>query len=226
MQADQQLRETWPISSLNVRNVEMGSQWWFCCVWFLCFALVICIYFFFSFFIQPLFEATSVVSSQPADFTIISGTLPRHNIHYICTPDLSLSWSLQQHCRTLHYKGGKHLFDTCLIKTCCHKRFHPLAGGVPLWNALSNSGLRTVFPARYIPPRSFRLSLFSTRHTLKMSKSFSQRWGENANISGGQSWGCVHSAAPVPLLAASPKGQRRSENTSNLLMSAAVPNEN
>lgn len=107
----------------------MGSQWWFCCVWFLCFALVICIYLFFSFFIQPLFEATSVVSSQPADFTIISGTLPRHYIHYMCTPDLSLSWSLQQHCRTLHYKDGKPLFDTCLIKTCCHKRFHPLAGG-------------------------------------------------------------------------------------------------
>lgn len=109
----------------------MGSQWWFCCVWFLCFALVICIYFFFSFFIQPLFEATSVVSSQPSDFTIISGTLPRHCsiftifVHLTCPcPDLCSSTAA-----ALHYKGGKHLFDTCLIKTCCHKRFHPLAGG-------------------------------------------------------------------------------------------------
>lgn len=38
--------------------------------------------------------------------------------------------------------------------------------------------------------------------------------------------GAFTPAAPVPLLAASPKGQQRSENTSNLLMSAAVPNEN
>lgn len=39
---------------------------------------------------------------------------------------------------------------------------------------------------------------------------------------------CAHapSLAASPLLAASPKGQRRSENISNVLMSTAAPNEN